>query len=64
MSLHPILSSLRKHRVAASLIVLEIAFSCAVVCNALFLIGNRIETLHRPSGIAESELVTISLGGI
>ncbi|MXV08368.1 MULTISPECIES: ABC transporter permease [unclassified Xanthomonas] len=64
MDIRPILSTLRRHKTAAALIVLEIALACAIVCNALFLIGNRIETLHRPSGIAESELVTISLGGI
>ncbi|MBN6103784.1 ABC transporter permease [Xanthomonas sp. CFBP 8703] len=64
MDIRPILSTLRRHKTAATLIVLEIALACAIVCNALFLIGNRIETLHRPSGIAESELVTISLGGI
>ncbi|WP_295925134.1 FtsX-like permease family protein [uncultured Xanthomonas sp.] len=59
MSLHPILSSLRKHRVAAGLIVLEIAFSCAVVCNALFLIDQRLERMRRPSGAAEQELVQL-----
>ncbi|WP_394686692.1 ABC transporter permease [uncultured Xanthomonas sp.] len=59
MSLHPILSSLRKHRVAAGLIVLEIAFSCAVVCNALFLIDQRLERMQRPSGAAEQELVQL-----
>ncbi|MGV1106938.1 ABC transporter permease [Xanthomonas translucens] len=64
MDIRPILSTLRRHKTAAALVVLEIALACAIVCNALFLIGNRIETLHRPSGIAESELVTISLGGI
>jgi putative ABC transport system permease protein len=64
MDIRPILSTLRRHKTAAALIVLEIALACAIVCNALFLIGNRIETLQRPSGIAESELVTISLGGI
>ncbi|QNH18421.1 ABC transporter permease [Xanthomonas sp. SS] len=64
MDIRPILSTLRRHKTAAALIVLEIALACAIVCNALFLIGNRIETLHRPSGIAEQELVTISLGGI
>nr|WP_244667581.1 FtsX-like permease family protein [Xanthomonas sp. D-109] len=50
---------MRKHRVAASLIVLEIAFSCAVVCNALFLIDQRLERMQRPSGAAEQELVQL-----
>ncbi|NIK64536.1 putative ABC transport system permease protein [Xanthomonas arboricola] len=55
---------MRRHKTAAALIVLEIALACAIICNSLFLIGNRIETLQQPSGIAESELVSIQLGGI
>ncbi|XUP36707.1 FtsX-like permease family protein (plasmid) [Xanthomonas axonopodis pv. vasculorum] len=64
MDIHPIVSTLRRHKTAAALIVLEIALACAIICNSLFLIGNRIETLQQPSGIAESELVSIQLGGI
>ncbi|GAE51031.1 ABC transporter permease [Xanthomonas arboricola] len=64
MDIRPIVSTLRRHKTAAALIVLEIALACAIICNALFLIGNRIEILHRASGIAESELVSIELGGI
>ncbi|CAE6832601.1 ABC transporter permease [Xanthomonas arboricola pv. corylina] len=64
MDIRPIVSTLRRHKTAAALIVLEIALACAIICNALFLIGNRIEILHRASGITESELVSIELGGI
>ncbi|ATS40312.1 MULTISPECIES: ABC transporter permease [Xanthomonas] len=64
MDIRPIVSTLRRHKTASALIVLEIALACAIVCNALFLIGNRIETLQRISGLAESELVSIRLGGI
>jgi putative ABC transport system permease protein len=64
MEIRPILSSLRRHRTAAALIVLEIALSCAIVCNALFLVSQRIEALHRPSGIAERQLLQIRLGGV
>ena len=64
MEIRPILSSLRRHRTAAALIVLEIALSCAIICNALFLVGQRVEALHRPSGIAEHELLQIRLGGV
>ena len=49
MDILPILSSLRRHRTAAALIVLEIALSCAIICNALFLVSQRVEALHRPS---------------
>ncbi len=64
MEIRPILSSLRRHRTAAALIVLEIALSCAIVSNALFLVAQRVDALHRPSGIAEHELLQIRLGGV
>ena len=64
MDIRPILSTLRRHKTAAALIVLEIALTCAIVCNALFLIGQRIDTISQPSGIAEKELVEVRLGGI
>src|SRR3546814_12743830 len=49
---------------SAALIVLEIALSCAIVCNALFLIGNRIERINLVSGVAETEVVRVQLTGI
>ncbi|MBC7989224.1 MAG: ABC transporter permease [Luteimonas sp.] len=64
MELRPILSTLRRHKTAAALIVLEIALSCAIVCNAVFLIGDRIGRMDRPSGLAEKELVRVQLTGI
>ncbi|HUH89240.1 MAG TPA: FtsX-like permease family protein [Lysobacter sp.] len=62
--IRPILSTLRRHKTASALIVLEIALSCAIICNAVFLIGTRIERIERPSGLAESEIVRIQLTGI
>ena len=59
MDIRPILSTLMRHKIASLLIVLEIALSCAIVCNALFLIGERLERMNMPSGIAEGELVRI-----
>lgn len=59
MDIRPILSALRRHKTAASLIVLQIALSCAIICNALFLIGGRIERMDRPTGMADEELVRI-----
>ena len=59
MDIRPILSTLMRHKIASLLIVLEIALSCAIVCNALFLIGERLDRMNMPSGIAESELVRI-----
>ncbi len=64
MEIRPILSTLRRHKTAAALIVLEIALSCAIVCNALFLISQRIDSISQPSGIAEHELLRVAIVGV
>jgi putative ABC transport system permease protein len=53
MELRPILTTLRRHKTASALIELEIALSCAIVCNALFLISHRIDRLGETIGLAE-----------
>ncbi len=64
MNIRPILSTLLRHRTAAALIVLEIALSCAIVCNALFLIQTRLQRMDRPTGLADSQLVELEVAGI
>ena len=64
MDIIPIISTLRRHRTAATLIVLEIALTCAIVCNAVFLIRERLHRMDRASGTAEAELLRIQLTGI
>src|SRR5207342_736144 len=64
MELRPILSTLRRHKTAASLIVLEIALSCAIICNALFLISQRLDAINRISGFDETHIVRVQAGGI
>ncbi|HET8553564.1 MAG TPA: FtsX-like permease family protein [Rhodanobacteraceae bacterium] len=64
MEIRPILSSLRHHKITALLVVLEIALTCAIVCNAVFLIANRMDRIHLVSGIAEHELVVVQVAGI
>lgn len=61
----PILKSLLSHHKTASvLIIIEIALSCAIVCNAVFIIGERLDRMHRQSGVAESELSRVQLTNI
>ena len=60
MTVHPILAALRRHKAGVVLIVLQIALTLAIVCNAVFIIGQRIERLNRPTGIDESNLIKIS----
>ena len=64
MEIRPILSTLSRHKTASALIVLEIALSCAIICNALFIVSQRLETLNLASGIDDDRLVEIGLSGI
>jgi putative ABC transport system permease protein len=64
MEIRPILSTLSRHKTAAALIVLEIALSCAIICNALFIVSQRLETLNLASGIDDDRLIEIGLSGI
>ena len=63
MHIRPILRALSRHRIAASLIALEVALACAVLCNAFFLIGNRLQLVQLDSGIEEAALGLVSLSG-
>jgi putative ABC transport system permease protein len=60
MSMHPMISALRRHKAGVVLIALQIALTLAIVCNAVFIIGQRIERVNRPTGLDEGNLFLIS----
>lgn len=60
MTIHPMLAALRQHKVAVLLIMLQIALTLAIVSNAIFIIGQRIERMNRPTGVDESGLIRIT----
>jgi putative ABC transport system permease protein len=64
MDIRPILFSLRRHKLTCCLLVLQIAFTCAIVCNTIFLIGQRLHRMNIPSGVAEQELVYVQVAYI
>ena len=64
MDIFPILATLKRHKTAAGLIVLQVALTCAIVCNALFLISQRLERINEPSGLVESEMVVLGVSGL
>ncbi|MFC5740162.1 ABC transporter permease [Dyella tabacisoli] len=64
MDILPILSTLRRHKITALLVILEIALTCAIVCNAVFLVSQRLERIHMVSGVAEHELLEVELANI
>jgi putative ABC transport system permease protein len=59
MTLHPILAALKKHKAGVTLITLQIALTLAIVCNAVFIISQRVERVNRPSGLDEKNLFVI-----
>ncbi|HEY9112610.1 MAG TPA: FtsX-like permease family protein, partial [Rhodanobacteraceae bacterium] len=59
MDILPIFKTLSRHKVIMWLLMLEIALSCAIVCNGVFLIVQRMQHMDMPSGIAEHDLVQI-----
>ncbi|HEY8877195.1 MAG TPA: FtsX-like permease family protein [Roseateles sp.] len=61
LDLRPILSTLRRHRIAAGLIVLEVALTCTIVTNALHLIQTRVDFLGTGTGLAESEMAVLEV---
>ena len=63
LQIQPVLAALRKHRIATILIAIEIALACAVLCNACFLIMQRVQAIHVESGVDEDALGTIKLEG-
>jgi putative ABC transport system permease protein len=60
MTLHPMISALRKHKAGVLLIALQIALTLAIVCNAVFIIGQRVVKINRPTGMQESNLFLVS----
>jgi putative ABC transport system permease protein len=55
MEFRPILSALMRSKVAMILIGLQVALTLAITCNALFIIGQRLDRMHRPSGMNEAD---------
>jgi len=64
MSIGPILASLKRNKTQAALIVLEIALSCAIVSNAIFMISQRMERMERATGMADDQVVRINVAGV
>ncbi len=64
LQVKPIFSALRHHKAGTLLIALQIALTLAIVCNALFIIQQRISLLTRPSGVDEAHLIRVMNGWV
>jgi putative ABC transport system permease protein len=59
MQIEPVVVALKRHKAGTILIALQIALTLAIVCNAIFIIQQRIEHATRPTGIDESSVIRI-----
>ncbi|MET0330989.1 MAG: FtsX-like permease family protein [Dyella sp.] len=59
MSLHMMLSLLRRHSLIPLLLALQVAMACAILCNVLFLAWQRLEPMLADSGMDEANLILV-----
>ena len=59
LQIKPIFVALRRHKAGTLLIALQIALTLAIVCNALFIIRQRLDNMSARSGVAEADVFVI-----
>lgn len=59
MELRPILSTMLRNKTAPLLIAAQVALTLAIVCNAVYIIRDRLATAARPSGADEPNVSEI-----
>jgi putative ABC transport system permease protein len=59
MQFRPIISAMRRNKVGAALIAVQMAVTLAILCNALFIIQQRIALSERPTGVDEANVVVL-----
>ena len=59
MELRPILSAMRRNKVGAILIAVQMAVTLAILCNGLFIIEQRVASSKRPTGVDEANLFVL-----
>lgn len=61
MEIRPIFSALMRNKTAPFLIAAQVALTLAIICNALYLIRDRLSTAARPTGADEQNLFELRL---
>ncbi|WP_027485446.1 FtsX-like permease family protein [Rhodanobacter sp. OR87] len=60
IQIRPVITALRRHKAGTLLIALQIALTLAIVCNALFIIHQRLANLSATSGVDEANVFVIA----
>ena len=59
--LRPILSALLRNRAGTLLLAAQVALTLAILCNALFIVHDRLALMTRPTGMDVGDLFVISM---
>lgn len=59
MEIRPIISTMLRNKTAPLLIAAQVALTLAIICNALYIIRDRLATAARPSGVDEQNVAHI-----
>ena len=60
LAVRPILSALLRNRTGAVLVALQVAIALAVLVNALYIVVQRVQKIHRPTGLDEENILVIA----
>ena len=61
MEIRPILSAMLRTKTGAILIAAQVALTLGILCNALYIVHDRLELSKRPSGVDEDNVFALSL---
>ncbi|TPG08564.1 FtsX-like permease family protein [Rhodanobacter glycinis] len=64
MQLRHVLAALPRHKLVCLLVVIEIAVAFAILCNAAFIIQQRVQQMQIDTGLAEDQLIYIHNDGV
>jgi len=61
MEIRPILSAMLRSKTGAILIAAQVALTLGILCNALYIVNDRLQLANRPSGVVEDDVFMLSL---
>ncbi len=61
MEIRPILSAMLRSKTGAILIAAQVALTLGILCNALYIVNDRLQLANRPSGAMEDDVFQLSL---
>jgi putative ABC transport system permease protein len=64
MQLRHVLAALPRHKLVCLLVAIEIAVAFAILCNAAFIIQQRVQQMQIDTGLAEDQLIYIHNDGV